>query len=539
MTPDTTTTPADVNEARDARCVLAIDHGTSGIKAALVGARGDVIDSDYERTPIQFLPGGGAEQDPELWWTALVTAARRLVLRHAVSPDKIGAVCVSSTFSSTVAVGADGRHLMPALTWMDSRGARHVKQVMGGFPSVLGYNIPRAIRWIRKTAGAPALSGKDDAAHALLVQREYPEIYAQTRYFLPSKDYLNARLSGVLASSPDAMHLFWVTDARDPERIVYDDQLIGMLGLDRDKLPPLVPATRVVGLLLPEVADALGLARSTPVVSGSADHQCALIGSGAVRDFEGHLYIGTSSWIECLVPFQKTDVIHSIASFPAAIPGKYQCLNEQDLAGGALSFLADNILFRRHELTGIPVPEDPYALVNEIAAQVPAGSHKVLFTPWLNGERTPVDDIHVRGGFHNLSTTTTLEDMVRAVLEGVAYNTRWSLQYVEKFVGRRLDPLRLIGGGAMSPLWCQIFADVLDREIHVVKDPRQANARGAAFLAAIGLGWIRFEEIPDLVPIASVFRPDPANRALYDELFDAFVRLYGRMRPFYQRLNRV
>ncbi len=524
--------------AQDGRCILAVDHGTSGIKVALVSARGAIVDSDYERTGIRFLPGGGAEQDPEEWWQALLTAARRMLARRASPREKLGAVCVSSIFSSTVAVDADGHHLMPALTWMDSRGAPHVKRIMGGFPSVLGYNIPRAIRWIRKTAGAPALSGKDDIAHVLLVQHEHPEIYARTRYFLPSKDYLNARLTGVLASSPDAMHLFWSTDARDPRRIVYDDQLIGMLGIDRDKLPPMVPATQIVGLLLPEVADTLGLERSTPVVSGSADHQCALIGSGAVRDFDGHLYIGTSSWIECLVPFQKTDVIHSIASFPAAIPGKYQCLNEQDLAGGALSFLAENILFRRHAITGIPAPADPYGLVNEIAAQVPPGSHKVIFTPWLNGERTPVDDIHVRGGFHNLSTTTTLEDMVRAVLEGVAYNTRWSLKYVEKFVGQPLEPLRLIGGGAMSPLWCQIFADVLDREIQTVRDPRQANARGAAFLAAIGLGWIRFDEIPGLVPIESTYRPNRANRAIYDELYEVFTRIYPATRSIYQRLNR-
>ncbi|MFN7956191.1 MAG: FGGY family carbohydrate kinase [bacterium] len=179
-----------------------------------------------------------------------------------------------------------------------------MRQVVGGFPSVTGYNVPRAIRWIRKTAGAPALSGKDDAAHALLVKNEYPEIYAKTRWLHRGKDYLNARLTGVMASSP-MMHLFWVTDARDPARIVYDDRLIGLLGIDRDKLPPLIPATQVVGLVLPEVADTLGLARSTPVVSGSADHQCALIGSGAVRDFEGHLYIGTSSWIECAVPNRR------------------------------------------------------------------------------------------------------------------------------------------------------------------------------------------------------------------------------------------
>src|SRR5204863_9453218 len=134
---------------------------------------------------------------------------------------------------------------------------------------------------------------------------------------------------------------------------------------------------------------------------------------------------------ECMVPFKKTDPLHSIASFPSSIPGRYQCVNEQDLAGGALSFLATNILFRRNEILGMEIPEARYDLVDSIAASVPAGSNGVFFTPWLNGERTPVDDAHVRGGFHNLTTSTTLDDMVRSVLEGVAYNTRWSLRYVE------------------------------------------------------------------------------------------------------------
>jgi xylulokinase len=519
-------------------CVLAIDHGTSGIKAAVVTARGEVVDFEFAPTPIHFLDGGGAEQDPDDWWQALLRAAGRVVRRGAVPPAAITAMCVSSTFSTTVAVDHDGHHVLPALTWMDSRGAPYVRQAMRGFPSILGYGVAKALRWLRRTAGAPSLSGKDDAAHVLLVKHAWPDVYARTHCFLPSKDYLNLRLTGELASSFDAMHLFWVSDLRDAHRIRYDDGLLRSLGIDRDKLPPMRASTDLLGTVRATVADAIGLRRDVRVITGSPDHQCALFGSGAVRDFAAHLYVGTSSWIECLVPFRKTDPIHSIATFPTAVAGKYQVVDEQDLAGGALGFLADNILFRRHEILGVPVPEQRYALLDEIAAAVPPGSHRLLFTPWLNGERTPVDDPHLRGGFHNMSTTTTLEDMVRAVLEGVAFNTAWMLGYVERFVRRRLEPIRIVGGGAQSAVWCQIFADVLQREIEAVRDPMQANARGAAFIAALGLGWIRFADIPSLVPVALRYTPRPEVRPAYEALYGAFRRLHAANVRLLHRLNR-
>lgn len=521
------------------RYVLAIDHGTSGVKAALVSGHGRVVGFESEPTPIRFSPGGGAEQDPSDWWNALLAASARLVGRHIVPAEAIEALSVSSTFSSTVAVDVNGNALLPSLTWMDSRGAPHIRRAVGGFPSLFGYNAGRAWKWISRTGGAPSLSGKDDAAHVLFIRHEHPDIYDRTRAFLPSKDYLNLCLTGELAASPDSMHLFWVTDTREPSRIGYDADLIAQLGIDREKLPPLRAATDVLGTLLPAVADAIGIGRNVRVVVGSPDHQCALVGSGAVGDREAHLYVGTSSWIECLVPFRKTDVLHSIASFPSAFAGRYQCINEQDIAGGALGFLADNILLRTCSLLGLPAPERPYEFLDRIAASVAPGSDRLLFTPWLNGERTPVDDVRLRGGFHNLSPTTTIDHMARAVLEGVAYNTRWSFGYVERFVSRRLDPIRIVGGGARSALWCGIFADVLDREIHVVQDPLQANARGAALIAAIGLEWLRFDDLPDLVPIESVHRPQANTRATYDEMFDAFLRIHRANRPIYHRLNRA
>lgn len=519
------------------RFILAIDHGTSGIKAAIVSTKGRVVDFDMERTPTHFSPGGGAEQDPEVWWEALVSVCKRLVARVAEHRDDIVAMAVSSTWSTTVAVDRDGRHLMNALTWMDSRGARYVERVMKGFPKIAGYGLSNLLRWVPKTGGGPSLSGKDDIAHALLIKNEYPEVYAKTHAFLPSKDYLNLRLTGEIAASYDSIMLFWVTDIRDINRVRYDNDLIRRLGLDRAKLPPLKASTDVLGDLLTDVANQIGLPRNVKVVVGSPDHQSACIGSGAVRDFEGHIYIGTSSWVQCIVPFKKTDVLHSIASLPTAIAGRYQAINEQDVAGGCLDFLIHNIVFHKNRLLQGDPPENPYRYLDDIAEGVPAGSHQLIVTPWLNGERSPVDDPSLRGGLFNVSMTTTQDDIVRAFLEGVAYNTRWNLTYVERFIKRKLDPINIVGGGAKSDVWCQVFADVMNREIRQVVDPMQANARGAALIASVGLGDIVFDEIPELVEVQNTFTPNPKHRSLYDRLFKEFVGIYRNNRAMYRRLN--
>ena len=518
--------------------ILAVDHGTSGLKVALVTSLGRVVDFEFEPTPTHYLPGGGAEQDPEDWWRAFLTAAKRLLGKKTVPAESIIAVSVSSTFSSTVAVDRDGNHLMNCLTWMDSRAAPYVRELMGKFPTITGYNIFKVLKWIRITGGGPQLSGKDDLAHVLLIQKRFPDIYERTYKFLGSKDYLNLRLTGTFAASHDSVMLFWVTDTRDINRIAYSDALIREAGIDRDKLPDLYRSVDVIGVLKPEVAADLGLGKDVKVTAGSPDHQAALVGSGAVRDFEGHVYIGTSSWIECIVPFKKTDMFHSIASLPSAIAGKYQCVNEQDLAGGCLSFLLNNIILHENEFFVGREPDDPYEKLNAMAGRAPAGSDNLIFTPWLNGERTPVDDTALRAGFHNLSMRTTADHIARAVLEGVAYNTRWSLGYVEKFIGHPMEALSFIGGGARSDLWCRIFADVLNRRVMRVRDPIEANCRGAAFIAAVGLGRITFDDIPDLIEHEMIFDPDPKQHRCYECLYDAFLDIYRKNRGIYRRLNR-
>ncbi len=523
------------------RYVLAVDLGTSACKVALATIAGDIAALETEEIPLHLLPGGGAEQDPEDWWNAIKKGTARLLARGIASRDEIVAVACTAQWSGTVAVDKNGRPLMPAIIWMDSRGARYAHTITKGPLSIQGYGLDKLWRWVRKTAGIPAGSGKDSIAHILYLKHERPEIYRTTYKFLEPKDYLNLRLTGQFAASYDSIALHWVTDNRDLARVHYDDELLRLAGIDREKLPDLKQAVDILGPLRPEAAADLGMTTDTVVVMGTPDVQSAAIGSGATRDFQAHLYVGTSSWLTCHVPYKKTDLFHNMATLPSAIPGRYFVANEQESAGVCLTFLRDNVFFHEDELLAAAGEAKParnaHQAFDRLAAQAPPGSGGVIFTPWLYGERTPVEDRFIRGGFHNLSLQTTRPDLVRAVFEGVAYNTRWLLGAVEGFVHRRLDPIRFIGGGARSDVWSQIFADVLDRTIEQVRDPVEANVRGAAILAAVALGHLTFDAVTDRVQVASVFHPSPDNRHRYDELYRAFLDLYRRNRKIHARLN--
>jgi xylulokinase len=514
--------------------LLGLDLGTSGLKVAVTTLRGEILGSAVERYPLHVLGGGGVEQDPGDWWDAVVRGTRRVLGETGIDPSRVAGVACSAQWSGTVAVDDQGRPLMRAIIWMDSRGADQVRRVTRGVPAVQGYGLAKLAAWIRRSGGAPGHAGKDTIAHILWIRDRRPELYRRTARFLEPRDWLNFQLTGRMASSFDAATLLWVTDTRDVHAVRYDDHLLRIAGLDRDKLPELVPSASVLGTLRPEAAAALGLPRTARVVTGAPDLMASAIGAGTVADFAAHLYLGTSSWLVCHVPYRKTDLRHNLASLPSAIPGRYLLANEQEAAGVCLAELAGNLLFPPDG----PAPAgDPYAAMLAMAAAVPAGSDGLIFTPWLNGERTPVDDRTVRGGFFNQSLGVTRGHLVRAVLEGVAYNSRWLLGYVERFVGRRLEAITAVGGGARSELWCQIHADVLDRVVHQAAEPVLANARGAALQASVALGHLGWDEVAATVPTARTFEPDPARRRVYDTLFPEFVNLYRSTRRIYARLN--
>jgi xylulokinase len=523
----------------DCDYVLAIDLGTSGPKAAIVSSIGEVVSSATESVQLNLLPGGGAEQDPREWWTSISTAARRSLRESRVDPERIIAVACTAQWAGTVAVDRAGDPLRPAVIWMDSRGNKPIRRQVRGKVSVLGFGASKLATMVRLTGGAPSLSGKDPVSHILWIKDSEPEVYKSTYKFLEPVDWINQQMTGVFAASFDSIVLHWVTDNRTISDVHYDDGLLRITGLDRAKLPDLGPPASIIGKLQKKAADDLGLPEGIAVSSGTGDLHAAAVGSGAVSDFDPHLYIGTSSWISSHVPYKKTAVTTNVASIPSAIPGRYLIADEHETAGACLTFLK-NIFFTDDELARASTddPAEALRILDAVCESTPTGANGVIFTPWLNGERTPVDDHTIRGGFHNLSLGNTRRDMVRAVFEGVAYNSRWLLQAVEKFCDRPIDSLAFIGGGANSEIWCQIHADVTGARIRQVEKPILAGVRGASFLALIALGRLRVEEIPKMVPIRRVFEPDPSTRQTHDARFAEFVELYAKTKDIHKRLNR-
>ena len=516
--------------------VLAIDLGTGGPKIGFVSVTGRVAWQDHVRVATRWLDRGGAVQDAGEWWTIITDAVRKVLANGDVPADRVVAVCITGQWASTVPVDAGGEPVGDCIMWQDHRGIGLALERIGG--PVAGYD-PRALAaWVRKTAGIPG--GNDPVGHMLNLATNHPEVAAAARWYLEPVDYLAMRFTGVPAATHASMTAAWLTDNRRLDLLAYDDDLVRRAGIDGSKLPPLVATGSVIGPVRDDVAADLGLPAGVQVVAGVPDLHAAAVGAGALGPGEAHMALSTTSWISLTVPRKKTDVLHGMASIPG-LDGGYMLANNHDTSGLCLQWLRDNVVAPADGLWGDGHPgADPCSFddLTALAAGSPPGAGRTIFTPWLAGERTPVSDSKLRGGFHNLSLATTRADLVRAVMEGVAYNDHWLLGYVEKFVKQRLDPIRMVGGGAVSELWCQIHADVMDRTIEQVEDPLNAQLRGVAMLAGMSLGMIDRADVRDLVGVARTFTPDPANRQVYDRLSSELPKLYATQKKVFRRLNR-
>ncbi len=498
---------------------------------------GQMVAHAREHVETYFLPAGGVEQDPDDWWRAC-TAGVREVLEIARPPidDVIGVTCTGQ-WAVTVPVDRSGQALMRAIHWMDSRGAPYTRRATGGAIKVAGYGARKLWRWLRLTGGVPVHSGNDALAHVLFIKHGRPEVYRDTYKFLDPTDYLGLRLSGRFAATPATIFPYLLTDNRDLARVDYDRQLLLWTGVDRDKLPDLVPVNTVLGPLLPAVAQEWGLSPQTQVVVGCGDTSAAAVGSGAVHDYDGHICIGTSSWLTSHVPFKKTAIGSYLGTMPAAIPGRNLIVAEQGPAGKCFEQFVERWFFaddpNLHPAPGF----DRYQHALSLAESAPAGSDGLMFLPWLNGAGPPTGEAFMRGGFLNQSLRSDRAHALRAVLEGVAYNLRWLLAAEEKFIGRRYGELKFSGGGAQSPLWCQILADVFDRPIRQIAEPNHAIVRGAAYLAMVALGRWQLDEVPRMVTTNRTYQPNRENRGVYDAMFAEFVRAYRANRRLFARLN--
>lgn len=507
------------------RWYLAIDLGTGGSKVAAVDEDGLVLASAFRSIDTALSADGGTEQDPEQWWLGISDAAREVITAAAQTTPCSG-VGITGQWGSTVPIDFSGRAIGPCLLWSDQRGAPWSRRLVGGSVKVAGYSPIKIVQWLRLAGGAPSPAGADPTGHSLFLQHRRPDVYRAADALIEPMDYIGARLTGRVAATPASMVLSWLTDNRVGAPLCYNATLVKLSRRDENKLPELVPTGSVLGTVQSGVAAELGLSSNTPVVCGAPDLHTAAIGAGAVADFAGHIAISTTAWVSAPVPFKKTDVARQMASIPGLRAGSYLIANNHDTGGAALRWLRDAI-----------VTEADYDELTAEAAGARSGSGGVIFCPWLNGERSPVEDHNLRASFLNVSLSTTRADLIRAVLEGVAYNARWLLEATEKFAGRPLDGLRLLGGGAQSDLWCQIHADVIGRPIHQVADPINVNVRGVAWFAALHLGHITMTDITSRTPAARVFTPDPTAAAAHVLLYAEFVRLARSQRSMYKRLN--
>ena len=514
---------------------LAIDLGTGGSKVAAVASDGSVLAAAFRSTDTILTDDGGAEQDPDHWWDGIVDAIRHIgrELTGGVEGPCAG-VGITGQWGSTVPVGADGRAVGPCILWSDHRGEPWSKQITGGRLAVAGYAPQRVAQWLRLAGGAPNPNGADPTGHEQFLLHARSHVHRRAMALMEPVDHIGMRLTGRCAATPASMVASWLTDNRSGARAVYDPTLVRLARRTAEKLPELRPTGARLGGLLAEVADEIGhqalLPAGTPVVCGVPDLHTAAFGAGAVDDYAGHIAISTTAWVSAPVPFKKTDLTHQMASVPGVRSGSYIIANNHETGGAALRWLRDAVLDGDGRF-------DSYDAITAEAARATPGSGGVIFCPWLNGERSPVSDANLRASFLNVSISTNRADLIRAVLEGVAYNARWLLEATERFAGRRLDGLRLLGGGATSELWCQIHADVIGRPILQVADPMNVNVRGAAWFAAHHLGHLTLSDITSRTPAARVFEPSAENRAATKPLYAEFVRLAKDQRAMYRRLN--
>ncbi len=510
------------------RWILAIDLGNGGPKVAVVDLHDQLLAVSVRAVSVKIGLDGTATQDANEWWKETLQGAREAIVTSNVNPQDMHAVAITGQWGSTVPVDSKGIPVGEVLLWSDTRGERYMREIIGGPISYQGFAPHRVIPWIRKTGGGPTPSGADPTGHSMVLQREMKATHDRASFLLEPIDYLGMRFTGKAGATPASMILSWITDNRIGKPMQYDAGLVRKAHRDPAKLPPLLSTGSILGTILPDVAESLGVPTNVPVICGIPDLHSAVIGSGAVEPFDTHVTISTTAWIGARVPFKKTDILHSIASVPGLDKNYPVVANNHETGGSALRWLIENVF------TG-----EGYEGALARAQTAPAGSEGVIFTPWLNGERSPIDDKKVRASFLNMSLRTDESMMIRAVMEGVAFNSRWLFDSYEKFLGRKPATVRIIGGGAQSDLWCQMHAYALNRPVERPANPRDAQLKGAASWARICLGEISLREAGDQTKVADTFLPDGPDAKIYADLYQEYRGLYTVLKKTHHRLGKI
>src|SRR2546421_1226145 len=503
--------------------LLSIDLGTTGIKAALFAAEdGHVLSSSFVEYPLLHPQPGWAEQHPADWWQATVAAIRTCLAQAAlrdVQPADVQGIGLSGQMHGVVLLDEENQVLRPCIIWADQRSEAQC-------------------RWMTERVGAerlidyvsnPALPGFS-APKALWVRDNEPDIFARARTLLLPKDYIRFRLTGELAIE--------ISDAAgtcllDVKHGVWSREVLEAIEFDPALLPPVVPAVAICGSTTEEIEQLTGLLAGTPVAGGGADNACGAVGNGVVQPGLALVSIGTSGVVLAYTDSPQVDrsgPIPRVHTFNHAVPQAWYLMGVTQGAGLSLRWVRDNIGLPERALehwTGL----DAYALLTREAEGVPAGSDGLLFLPYLQGERTPHLDAYARGGWIGLTASHDRRHLVRSVLEGVAFSLKDCFTIIEE-QGLTLEQVRATGGGAKSPLWRQIIADVLGVEL-VTTNAQEGPAFGAALLAGVTSGIYSSVQQACEATIRIVERtlPQSDKPVAYARAYEQFRALYPALKP--------
>ncbi len=501
---------------------LTYDVGTTGVKTCLFEVSDQIrpVASASEGYGLQVVPGGGIEQNPDDWWAAMASATAQIKAQAEAELAQIKGISFCSQMQSLVLLDEEARPVHPSMSYMDQRGGRQLRKIAGQAPRIAGINLVKLLRSLYHT-GAVSASAKDPVWKYHWMKENRPE---------------------ELANSAFSTLLY---DIRSKEKR-FSPAMLKMLKVDPQLMPPIVASTDIVGPLRPQQARELGLKAGVPVFSGGGDASLIPVGAGAARKGDTHVYMGTSGWVETVTDKITIDTSAMIATVVGAISGDYNYFAEMETAGKCLEWVRDHLAKDEIHiyLDQRDVSEDPesefhslYEYMSTVIDSAPAGAGGVLFAPWLHGNRCPFEDPNARGTFIGIGLETGKTELLRAVAEGVCYHVRWFLETQEKKI-KTAPRLRFVGGGALSPVTCQILADITGKPVDTVANPQDVGAVGAALVIAAGLGEIpSLAEASSLVPITASYEPNPEFKDRYDQMFAAFKDIYPANKKIFARLE--
>ncbi len=500
-------------------CILGIDLGTSGTKTVLFDTKGTALASHTVEYPLYQPKNGWAEQDPEDWWQAVKETVRAVLQTAGVKAESVRGVGLSGQMHGLVMLDGDGNVLRRAILWCDGRTQKQCDEIT----KTLGKEKLIAI-----TAN-PALPGFT-AGKILWVREQEPEIYEQCRHILLPKDFIRYKLTGEFAtevSDASGMNLLDVPNRR------WSGEVLSALDIDPAVLGTMYESADVTGTVTKSASEATGLAAGTPVVGGAGDNAAAAIGTGVVKTGRAFTTIGTSGVIFAHSDQVTIDPRGRVHSFCSAVPGAWTVMSCTLAAGLSLQWFRNNFCGAEKE-TAAGMGVDPYELMTAAAEKSPIGANRLIYLPYLMGERSPLLDSDARGAFLGLSAMHTKRDLTRAVLEGVTYSQRQCLD-VFREMGVPIGQMMACGGGAASPFWRQMLADVYGCPVQTVAS-REGPALGAAILAGVGAGvWKSVGEgCEAVIRLNPAQEPNPTAGAAYEPFYRLFCSLYPALaQPFH------